>query len=73
MKTQKRGGEQSRALRPPCPYWAKKRCLVLQAYNSVFEHLWKGKTIFILQRALPLTNLKINGNIVKGTKGQRMP
>ena len=33
-------------------------------------HLWKGKAIFILQRALPLENLQVNGKLLKGTKAK---
>ena len=35
-------------------------------------HLWKGKVIFVLQRALPLKNLKSMGNFCRGT-GPRPP
>ena len=33
-------------------------------------HLWEGKTIFILQRALQMENLKNYGKLLKGQQGQ---
>ena len=35
-------------------------------------HLWKGRATFILQRALPLGNLKVNGKLLKGHQGYDM-
>ena len=33
-------------------------------------HLFESKAIFILQMALPLENLKVNGKFLKGHQGQ---
>ena len=35
-------------------------------------HLWKGKSLCILQRAFPLENLKVNGKHLKGHQCQEL-
>lgn len=37
--------------------------VLAQAWNFI---LWKGEACYILQRGLPLRNLKVNGKVVKG-------
>ncbi len=41
--------------------------------NSRLMGIWEGKAMFILQRALPLENLVVNGKLLKWQKNPKNP
>ena len=45
-------------------------CAPSLSWADLEFHLWEGKAIFILQRALALENLKVFGILLKGHQGQ---
>ena len=47
------------------------RRLLIFLFTGLEFHLWEDKAIFILQRALPLEDLKVNGKLLRGVPRPR--